>query len=101
MPFSVSRRLKASMGLAPIIVEEISEIICKLNQENRVSFLLAEQNANLVLRYADHGYILENGRVATSGTAAELLAREDVKEFYLGNAAAKQQGSMAARRCRS
>jgi branched-chain amino acid transport system ATP-binding protein len=88
---------EASMGLAPIIVEEIFEIIRKLNQESRVSFLLAEQNASLVLRYADHGYILENGRVAASGTATELLAREDVKEFYLGIAAAKQQGNNVTR----
>ena len=85
-----------SMGLAPIIVEEIFEIIRKLNQESRVSFLLAEQNANLVLRYADHGYVLENGRVAASGTAAQLLARDDVKEFYLGMAA-KQQGARKTR----
>jgi branched-chain amino acid transport system ATP-binding protein len=56
-----------SMGLAPIIVEEIFEIIRKLNQESGVSFLLAEQNANLVLRYAHQGYVLENGRVTASG----------------------------------
>ena len=73
-----------SMGLAPIIVEEIFGIIRQLNRDEGVSFLLAEQNANLVLRFADHGYVLENGRVATSGTAAELAARDDVKEFYLG-----------------
>ena len=84
-----------SMGLAPIIVEEIFEIIRKLNQDSRVSFLLAEQNANLVLRYADHGYVLENGRVAALGHAAELLAREDVKEFYLGMATPKQQVNSA------
>ena len=73
-----------SMGLAPIIVEEIFEIIRKLNVESGVSFLLAEQNANLVLRYADHGFVLENGRVAASGTARDLVARGDVSEFYLG-----------------
>jgi branched-chain amino acid transport system ATP-binding protein len=76
-----------SMGLAPIIVAEIFEIIRALNQESGVSFLLAEQNANLALKYADHGYILENGRVAASGPAAELAARADVKEFYLGGGA--------------
>ncbi|MDR3516715.1 MAG: ABC transporter ATP-binding protein [Azospirillaceae bacterium] len=73
-----------SMGLAPIIVQEIFEIIRMLNQRSGVSFLIAEQNATLALRYADHGYVLETGRVVASGTAAELAARDDVKEFYLG-----------------
>jgi branched-chain amino acid transport system ATP-binding protein len=72
------------MGLAPIIVEEIFDIIRQLNQDEGVSFLLAEQNANLVLRFADHAYVLENGRVAAAGSAAELAARDDLKEFYLG-----------------
>ncbi|RWF05635.1 MAG: ABC transporter ATP-binding protein [Mesorhizobium sp.] len=75
-----------SMGLAPIIVQEIFEIIRTLNSEQGVSFLLAEQNANLALRYADYGYILENGRVVLSGTAEDLRAREDVQDFYLGGA---------------
>jgi branched-chain amino acid transport system ATP-binding protein len=75
-----------SMGLAPIIVQEIFEIIRALNRDSGVSFLIAEQNANLALRYADHGYVLENGQVAISGPAAELSARDDVKEFYLGTA---------------
>jgi branched-chain amino acid transport system ATP-binding protein len=78
-----------SMGLAPIIVEEIFGIIRRLNKDDGVSFLLAEQNANLVLRFADYGYVLENGRVAISGTAAELTSRDDVKEFYLGGAIAQ------------
>ena len=73
-----------SMGLAPMIVEEIFEIIQRLNQKDGVSFLLAEQNAHLVLRYARHGIVLENGRVAASGPAAELAARDDVSDFYLG-----------------
>jgi branched-chain amino acid transport system ATP-binding protein len=73
-----------SMGLAPIIVQEIFEIIRTLNSQSGVSFLLAEQNVNLALRYADYGYILENGRVALSGTAEELRIREDVHDFYLG-----------------
>ncbi|MGB7542959.1 MAG: ABC transporter ATP-binding protein [Burkholderiales bacterium] len=73
-----------SMGLAPQIVEEIFEIVKNLNQKEKVSFLLAEQNTNLALRYADYGYILENGRVVMDGAAAELAANEDVKEFYLG-----------------
>jgi branched-chain amino acid transport system ATP-binding protein len=75
-----------SMGLAPMIVEEICEVIQRLNQDEGVSFLLAEQNAHLVLRYAHHGVVLENGRVAASGAAAELAAREDVSDFYLGGA---------------
>ena len=75
-----------SMGLAPMIVEEIFDIIQRLNQDSGVSFLLAEQNANLVLRYAHYGYVLENGRVAASGTAAELAARGDFSDFYLGGA---------------
>ena len=73
-----------SMGLAPQIVEEIFEIVRDLNQRERVSFLLAEQNTNIALRYADYGYILENGRVMMDGQAAELAENEDVKEFYLG-----------------
>jgi len=73
-----------SMGLAPQIVEEIFEIVRSLNQKEGVSFLLAEQNTHVALRYADHGYILENGRVVMDGAAAELAANEDVKEFYLG-----------------
>ncbi|PRY98150.1 amino acid/amide ABC transporter ATP-binding protein 2 (HAAT family) [Jezberella montanilacus] len=73
-----------SMGLAPQIVEEIFEIVRDLNQRERVSFLLAEQNTNVALRYADYGYILENGRVMMDGTAEDLAANEDVKEFYLG-----------------
>ncbi len=75
-----------SMGLAPIIVQEIFEIIRGLNRDSGVSFLLAEQNASLALQYADHGYVLEMGRVALSGTAAELRARDDVHDFYLGGA---------------
>ncbi|RIQ18590.1 ABC transporter ATP-binding protein [Bordetella avium] len=73
-----------SMGLAPQIVEEIFEIVRDLNQRERVSFLLAEQNTNIALRYADYGYILENGRVMMDGAAAGLAQNEDVKEFYLG-----------------
>ncbi|MFB2553757.1 ABC transporter ATP-binding protein [Ensifer soli] len=76
-----------SMGLAPIIVQEIFEIIRTLNSQSGVSFLIAEQNAALALTYADHGYILETGRVALSGTAEALRARDDVHDFYLGGAA--------------
>ena len=73
-----------SMGLAPQIVEEIFEIVRDLNQREGVSFLLAEQNTNVALRYADYGYILENGRVMMDGAARSLAENEDVKEFYLG-----------------
>ncbi|MGA2087689.1 MAG: ABC transporter ATP-binding protein [Stellaceae bacterium] len=73
-----------SMGLAPQIVEEIFEIVQRLNREAGVSFLLAEQNTNIALRYADYGYVLENGKVVMDGAAKDLRANEDVKEFYLG-----------------
>jgi branched-chain amino acid transport system ATP-binding protein len=73
-----------SMGLAPQIVEEIFEIVRDLNKKEGVSFLLAEQNTNVALRFADYGYILENGRVVMDGAAVELAQNEDVKEFYLG-----------------
>jgi branched-chain amino acid transport system ATP-binding protein len=73
-----------SMGLAPQIVEEIFEIVRSLNQKEKVSFLLAEQNTNVALRHADYGYILENGRVVLDGPAGDLANNEDVKEFYLG-----------------
>ncbi|MGZ5615895.1 MAG: ABC transporter ATP-binding protein [Usitatibacter sp.] len=73
-----------SMGLAPQIVEEIFEIVKNLNQSEGVSFLLAEQNTMVALRFADFGYILENGRVVLEGNAESLAHNEDVKEFYLG-----------------
>ena len=72
-----------SMGLAPQLVEEIFAIVKNLNQEG-VSFLIAEQNAMVALKYADEGYIIENGRVILKGQAKELLERPDVKEMYLG-----------------
>src|SRR5687768_15412 len=75
---------EASMGLAPQLVEEIFEIVANLHKNEGVSFLLAEQNTSMALRYADYGYILENGRVVMDGTGAALAANEDVKEFYLG-----------------
>ncbi len=73
-----------SMGLAPQIVEEIFEIVRDLNQKEGVSFLLAEQNTMVALRYAHFGYILESGRVVMEGDAETLRNNEDVKEFYLG-----------------
>ena len=73
-----------SMGLAPQIVEEVFEIVRDLNAKERVTFLLAEQNTNMALRYADYGYILESGRIVMDGQATDLASNEDVKEFYLG-----------------
>ncbi|MXW47419.1 MAG: ABC transporter ATP-binding protein [Gammaproteobacteria bacterium] len=73
-----------SMGLAPTLVEEIFEIIKRLNENEHVTILLAEQNTNMALRYSQYGYILENGRVVMDGNASDLLQNEDVKEFYLG-----------------
>ena len=73
-----------SMGLAPQLVEEIFERVKALNENEGVSFLLAEQNTNMALRYATYGYILESGRVVMEGDAASLSENEDVKEFYLG-----------------
>ncbi|CUA97431.1 ABC transporter ATP-binding protein [Pannonibacter indicus] len=73
-----------SMGLAPQLVEEIFEIVKQLNGEQGVSFLLAEQNTNIALRYATYGYIVESGRIVLDGEAKALRENEDVKEFYLG-----------------
>jgi branched-chain amino acid transport system ATP-binding protein len=73
-----------SMGLAPQLVEEIFEIVKRLNVEQGVSVLLAEQNTNMALKHATYGYILENGRVVLDGDAGELRENADVKEFYLG-----------------
>jgi branched-chain amino acid transport system ATP-binding protein len=73
-----------SMGLAPQLVEEIFGIVRRLNENERVSFLLAEQNTNMALRCAAYGYILETGRIVLDGEAAALRENEDVKEFYLG-----------------
>jgi branched-chain amino acid transport system ATP-binding protein len=73
-----------SMGLAPQIVAEIFEIVRDLNQKEGVSILLAEQNSNVALKYADYGYILESGRIMLDGPAKALAENKDVKEFYLG-----------------
>ena len=80
-----------SMGLAPQLVEEIFEIVKRLNTEQGVSVLLAEQNTNMALKYATYGYILENGRVVLDGSAAELRENADVKEFYLGIAGGERK----------
>ena len=73
-----------SMGLAPQIVEEVFNIVKDLNEKEKVTFLLAEQNTSMALRYSDYGYIMESGRVVMDGKAADLATNEDVKEFYLG-----------------
>ena len=73
-----------SMGLAPQLVEQIFEIVRRLNEEQGVTFLLAEQNTNVALRYAHTGFILESGRVVMEGSAKDLRENPDVKEFYLG-----------------
>jgi branched-chain amino acid transport system ATP-binding protein len=73
-----------SMGLAPQLVEQIFDIVKRLNEEQGVTFLLAEQNTNVALRFAHYGYILESGRVVMDGPAADLRENPDVKEFYLG-----------------
>ena len=80
-----------SMGLAPQIVEEIFGIVQSLNEKEGVSFLLAEQNTYMALKFARYGYILENGRVVMDGDAKSLIENEDVKEFYLGIADGKRK----------
>jgi len=80
-----------SMGLAPQLVEEIFGIVGSLNRKEKVSFLLAEQNTRLALKYARYGYVLENGRVVLDGEATVLSENQDVKEFYLGIAEGKRK----------
>jgi branched-chain amino acid transport system ATP-binding protein len=82
-----------SMGLAPQIVEEVFEIVKDLNEREKVTFLLAEQNTNMALRYSDYGYILENGRIVMDGAAQSLRENQDVKEFYLGTGGADSNGN--------
>jgi branched-chain amino acid transport system ATP-binding protein len=89
-----------SMGLAPRIVEEIFDIVGGLNTKEKVTFLLAEQNTAVALRYADYGYILENGRVVMEGTSDELSGNEDVKEFYLGISAGGRRSFREAKHYR-
>ncbi|HXD14502.1 MAG TPA: ABC transporter ATP-binding protein [Xanthobacteraceae bacterium] len=86
-----------SLGLAPQIVEEIFAIMKNLNDSEGVSFLLAEQNTNLALKYAGYGYILENGRLVLDGTAEALRQNDDVKEFYLGIAEGKRKSFREAK----
>jgi branched-chain amino acid transport system ATP-binding protein len=83
-------------GLAPQIVEEVFEIVKDLNTRDGVTFFSAEQNTNMALRYADYGYILENGRVVMDGAAAALRENEDVREFYLGTGARRRAQELSA-----
>jgi branched-chain amino acid transport system ATP-binding protein len=73
-----------SMGLAPKLVAEIFDIVARLNQEENVAVLLAEQNATMALRFASHGYVMESGRIVLDGDARTISENEDIKEFYLG-----------------
>jgi branched-chain amino acid transport system ATP-binding protein len=73
-----------SLGLAPMLVEEIFQIVKRLNQEQKLTVLLVEQNATLALAIAEHGYVMENGRIVLEGAAAALRDNADIKEFYLG-----------------
>ncbi len=80
-----------SMGLAPQLVEEVFHIVRDLNGKEKVTFLVAEQNTNMALKYADYGYIMESGRVVMDGRACDLASNEDVKEFYLGVGGAERR----------
>ena len=80
-----------SLGLSPLLTREIFAIVRRINAELRTSILVVEQNAAIALATADDGYIMELGRIVAAGTCAELMAKDDVKEFYLGGAAAAQR----------
>ncbi|WP_417428818.1 ABC transporter ATP-binding protein [Kiloniella sp.] len=80
-----------SMGLSPLLVKEVFGIIKRMNEELGISVLLVEQNANMALRAADYGYIMENGKIVLDGTAEELMNNEDVKEFYLGGGGSERK----------
>jgi branched-chain amino acid transport system ATP-binding protein len=82
-----------SMGLAPMLVEEIFDIVARLNRDEGLAVLLAEQNAAIALEMVQHGYVLENGRMVLEGTAAALRINEDIREFYLGLAGVGQRRS--------
>ena len=82
-----------SMGLAPMLVAEIFEIVSRLNREERLAVLLAEQNAAMALRVAGHVYVMENGRVVLDGDRAAIAENEDIKEFYLGLSGVGQRKS--------
>ncbi len=84
-----------SLGLAPLLVQEIFDIIRRINQEEKVSILLVEQNAFMALAVSDYGYIMENGRIVLDGPSAKLMENDDVKEFYLGIKEDDQRKSFA------
>jgi len=84
-----------SLGLAPLLVREIFDIIRKIHEERGTTFLLVEQNAQMALRIADYGYIMENGRIVFDGPAAKLRGNDDVREFY--SASARPAGARASR----
>ena len=81
-----------SLGLSPILVQEIFTIIKRLNEEQGVTMMLVEQNANVALKAAHYGYVLEIGRIVMAGEASKLLASDDIQEFYLGNTGDSQRG---------
>jgi branched-chain amino acid transport system ATP-binding protein len=80
-----------SMGLSPLLVQEVFEIIARLNRELGISILLVEQNAHMALKAASYGYVMEQGRIVLDGTAEALRGNEDVKEFYLGKGGAERR----------
>jgi branched-chain amino acid transport system ATP-binding protein len=82
-----------SMGLAPLLVAEIFQIVSRLNREEKVAVLLAEQNATVALQYAQHGYVMETGRIVLDGDARTISENEDIKEFYLGLSGVGQRKS--------
>jgi branched-chain amino acid transport system ATP-binding protein len=86
-----------SLGLSPKLTREIFEIVVRINRERGTTILLVEQNANMALNAADYGYVLENGRIVTEGSCADLREKEDIKEFYLGM---KAEGVRGDRRCK-
>jgi len=75
---------EASLGLAPILIEALFEVIGKINKERKIAILLVEQNANIALKIASHAYVMENGRIVMDDSAEKLRSNEDIKEFYLG-----------------
>jgi len=82
-----------SLGLAPLVVTEIYEIISKINQEQKMSMLIVEQNVRAALGVSNYGYVMENGRIVLDGPADRLKDNEDVKEFYMGISASGTQKS--------
>jgi branched-chain amino acid transport system ATP-binding protein len=82
-----------SLGLAPMLIQEILDIVRTINQDEKVSILIVEQNATAALDLAEYGYVMENGRIVLDGTRAQLKENEDVKEFYLGFGALSQRKS--------